>query len=163
MKKWFLTLSIIFLISGCATKYQTTGFTGGYSETRLDDNIFNVSFRGNGFTSRERTSDFNLLRSAELSLKNGFNYFIIISSKKHTNYSTYTSSTYSTTNYSGTTYGNNFNGTANTTTTGGETYNIAKPSSSNTIVCFKEKPNINGVIYNAKYISKSIKDKYDIK
>jgi len=163
MKKLIFALAIILFISGCATKYQTTGFSGGYSETRLDENVFIVSFRGNGFTSRERASDFNLLRSAELSLEHGFNYFIITNSEKYTSYSKYTSATHSTTNFNGQTTGNNFSGTANTTTTGGETYNIAKPSTSNTIVCFKEKPNFNGIVYNAKYISKSIKDKYDIK
>lgn len=163
MKKWFIALSMIFLISGCASKYKKMGFGGGYSETRLDNNVFTVTFRGNGHTSRERVSDFNLLRSAELSLQNGFKYFIIINSEKHNNHITYTTPINSTIHYSGFTYGNRYNATAYATTTGGKTYNITRPSSINTIVCFKEKPNFNGVIYNAKYISQSIKNKYDIK
>lgn len=163
MRQWMILVIAVFIFSGCATKYQSTGFTGGYTETRLGDNVFNVSFRGNGFTSRQRTADFTLLRSAELSLKNGYKYFIITNSENYTRNSTYTTPTRSHTNINGNVYGNTFYGSANTRTYGGQTYNISKPSTNNTIICFKEKPKNNTIVYEANFIIKSIKEKYGIK
>jgi hypothetical protein len=159
MKQWIILVIIIFILSGCATKYQSIGITGGYTETRLGNNIFAVSFKGNGFTSRERTKDFTLLRSAELTLKNGYKYFIIKSSENYTRHSTYTTPTH--TNINGNVYGNTFYGS--TTTYGGRTYNISKPVTNYTIICFKEKPKNNTIIYEANFIIKSIKEKYGIK
>lgn len=148
-------------MQGCATGYKSNGFTGGYSETQLDENVFKVSFRGNGYTRRERAEDFTLLRSAELALENGYKYFVIIDSSSHTRNSTYTTpvTSHTTANAYGT--GNYAYGTATTTTSGGQTYNISKPSTSNTIVCFKEKPAA-GFSYNAEFIYKNVSQKYGI-
>lgn len=74
-----VALSIIFalLISGCATTYQKQGLSGGYSEVQLEANVFKVTSRGNGFSGKQRMVDFALLRSAEITLKNGYKYFIV--------------------------------------------------------------------------------------
>lgn len=162
MKNLFVITLIAIFIQGCATTYQRTGFTGGYSETQLDENVFKVSFRGNGYTGRERVSDFTLLRSAELALENGYKYFVIIDANSYTSNSTYTTPTRSHTTGNAYVSGNSVYGSATTTTTGGQTYNISKPSSSNTIVCFKEKPD-SGFSYNAEFIYKNISQKYGIK
>jgi len=162
------SLSIIFIaiaaiaLSGCATPYQRVGFTGGYSETQLGDNIFQVSFRGNGYTSRERASDFALLRSAELALEHEFRYFVIIESEKGTKIGTYTTPSTSYTTGSAYGYGNYAYGSATTTTYGGQTYIISKPRATNTILCFKEKPEINGLVFDAKFVINSIRKKYGI-
>lgn len=148
---------------GCSTKYQPVGFTGGFSETQLSHNAFNVSFKGNGYTSREKASELALLRSAELTLNNGYKYFIILNSEKYIDYSSHTSpKTYNTT-FQANTYANQTYGIANTTSSGGNTIYFQRPSTDNTIQCFKDKPNLNTVIYEAEFISKSIKTKYDIK
>jgi hypothetical protein len=160
--KNIILISIFVLLQGCATAYQKTGFSGGYSETQLDKNVFNVSFRGNGFTSHERVADFTLLRSAELTLEHGYKYFAIINAKSYTSHSTYTTPTTSYTTGSAYGYGNYAYGSATTTTTGGQTYNISKPSASDTIVCFKEKPDA-VFTYNAEFIYKNIRQKYGIK
>ena len=78
MKRRLVLFGIAILVTSCATAYRKVGLTGGFSETQLSENVFQVSFRGNGYTSRERASDFALLRSSELSLLNGYRYFIII-------------------------------------------------------------------------------------
>ena len=57
-------VAAILLVSGCATKYQPVGFTGGYSEAQLDANTYRISFRGNGFTPRDRV-DIYLLTDAQ--------------------------------------------------------------------------------------------------
>ncbi|MBI3779045.1 MAG: hypothetical protein HY274_09070 [Gammaproteobacteria bacterium] len=156
-----LALAVV-LFSGCATSYQRQSFSGGYSETQLGENIFQVTFRGNGYTNRERASDFSLLRSAEVALENGFHYFVIVESEKGSKVGTYT--TPSTSYTTGSAYGNgNYAyGSATTTTYGGQTYFISKPRATNTILCFKEKPEINGLVFEAEFVVRSIKHKYEI-
>lgn len=171
--RFIATLSLILLLGGCATAYQPQGMTGGFSEAQLDTNVFTVTFKGNGFTGRDRANDFTLLRSAELALKHGFKYFVIVDAQKYSKNSTYTTPTTATTNLNANTYGSAYSygnnttynantyGTATTTASGGQTYNISKPRTSNTIVCFTEKPQ--GFTYNAEFLAKSLKKKYGIK
>lgn len=153
---------IVGLLSGCATTYQPTSVTGGYSETQLGENIFHVTFRGNGYTNEERAFDFSLLRSAEVAMEHGFRYFVIVDSGKDSTVSAFTSPSHSHTTGSVYGSGNYAYGRATTTTHGGQTYYISKPSASNTILCFKEKPVINGMMFDAEFVAKSIKQKYGI-
>ena len=162
MNKLLFFIIVTLLIQGCATSYQKSGLSGGYSETQLDENIFRISFRGNGYSGRERVADFTLLRSAELAMENGFQYFAVVDANASTSRSTYTTPTRSNTTGSAYGSGNYAYGRSTTTTTGGQTYNISKPSSSNTIVCFKEKPS-STFTYSAKFIYKSISKKYGIR
>ena len=162
MNKLITITVAVLILQGCSTSYQKDGFfslTGGYSETQLDKNVFNVSFSGNGFTSQERTTNLTLLRSAELTLENGYQYFAIIEANSYTSNSTYTTpETYHTTG----SLSSHGSYSATTTKKGGQTYSISRPSTSNTIVCFKEKPEAI-FTYNASFIHKSIKAKYRIK
>ena len=87
--KFFVCLSFLLLIS-CATPYQSKSFQGGYSETQLSEKSFIISFKGNGYTDTERTNDFTLLRSAEVTLEHGYKYFTILDSKDYIESSTYT-------------------------------------------------------------------------
>lgn len=170
--KLALTLVTSLFLFGCATTYQPQGMTGGFSEVQLDTNVFKVTFNGNGFTNREIANDYALLRSAELAHKNGFKYFLIVDSEQTSENSTFTTPTTATTNISANTYGNastygnhtNYNastyGTATTTVSGGQTYNVSKPQATNTIICFHEKPQ--GFAYNVDFVIKSIKEKHGI-
>lgn len=76
----FLLLSITFF--SCATPYQSAGYMGGYAQTRLSENIFQVRFQGNGYSSHGRTSQFMLRRCAELALEQGKQYFTLGSSQQ---------------------------------------------------------------------------------
>jgi hypothetical protein len=147
MRIYFILLASIIFLAGCATKYQPEGFTGGYSESQLGDNIFQVSFQGNSYTGHEIESDFALLRSAELTLQNGFRFFVVVRSSKDSSVSAYTTpSQLFTTKYA----------------YGAETFYISKPSASNTIICFKEKPVGSGLIFDAAFVKQALKDKYRI-
>ncbi len=148
-------LTIFFLV-GCATSYQSEGAMGGFKETRLSENMYRVTFNGNGFTDRTRSADFVLLRSAEITLQNGYRYFTIIDAHRDTATSYHTNPTYTTVNAN--TYGNTMYGTA--TTYGGGVNTITKPSNSNTIVMYKKKPK--GLVYDAKFINISFKNKYKL-
>ena len=119
---------------------------------RLQDNIFKVNFRGNGYTGKGRALDFALLRSAELALENGDKYFAILGESSDARTSTYTTPVKANTQGSvvNTTpvatgggvrvVGSSATYSSMTSFSGGETYYINKPSTSMTIQCFKEKP-----------------------
>jgi len=162
MKNLIFLIAITVFLAGCATTYQKKGFTGGFSETQLGENVFRVSFKGNAYTSRERASDFNLLRSAEVALENGHNFFIIVDSEQYSKTGAYTTPTTSHTTGSAYAYGNYAHGSATTKTTGGKMYFFSKPRTTNTIICFKDKPESGGLVYDAAFIIKSIKTKYKI-
>lgn len=155
-------LPLLFFI-GCSTKYQSVGFTGGYSETALTENVFRVAFKGNGFTSRDKTIDFTLLRSAEVAKENGYNYFVIMDSQNYSKIDVHKSRTTYNTTFNANSYGNNISGTAHTTSSGGNINVITKPRTTNTIMCFKEKPLLNTIIYDVNFVINSLKKKYDIK
>ena len=152
-------LSLVLLgafLSSCATPYQRQGFfVAGYSEKQLAENIFQVAFHGNQNTGRERASDFALLRSAEVTTENGFRFFIVVAWVKDSS----TTSRHSDTVYG---YGNPVDESARTSTYGDQTFVIRKPSATNTILCFKEKPDVVGPIFEAEFVRKSLRQKYGI-
>jgi hypothetical protein len=157
-----IAISLVILLAGCATTYQPEGFSGGFSETQLDTNVFRVSFRGNGYTRAERAEELALLRSAELTLKNGFTHFAIIDGRSREQLGTYTTPTQSYTTANATAYGNSAYGTARTTTYGGQTFLISKPSTTNTIMCFNGKPDVQGLVYDAQFICNSLGQKHGV-
>ena len=110
----------LITITSCATSYQSHGFTGGYSSTQISENSFVVYFAGNGYTGKQRAARFVLRRSAEITLENDFRYFQIMSGGNDTDISA-----------------------------GGGRF-VSKPSSSNTIMCFKDKPT--GFHYDAQMV-----------
>lgn len=64
-----------------ATPYQpagTRGASGGFSEQRIEQNRYRVSFAGNAYTSRQRVENYLLYRAAELTLANGYDTFTIV-------------------------------------------------------------------------------------
>ena len=67
----------ILLLSGCATGYNKRGLFGGYENRAITNNIFEVSFSGNGFLDMNKAEALALLRCASLTLENGYGYFIV--------------------------------------------------------------------------------------
>jgi hypothetical protein len=153
MKKSCVFLAALAL-SACATEYGPMQNGHGYSDIQVSDNMFRVSFDGNGATKRAQAEDYALMRSAEIAIIHGFDYFLIVSEQTSATIAAYTTPT--TTTGSATVMGNTVYGSA--TTVGGQTYIISAPSTRNTIVCFKEKPP--GTPYNARMVIKSLDAKY---
>ncbi|MDX8385367.1 MAG: hypothetical protein R8M11_02490 [Gallionella sp.] len=80
MKITYFLILVAILISGCSS-YQQKGTIfnqSGFSEERMGNNVFRITYEGNDKNSDEEVSDFNLLRSAEVTLENGFKYFVIL-------------------------------------------------------------------------------------
>ncbi len=58
--RW-ITLLLTIYATGCATRYQPQSYTGGFQETALAPNAFEIRFVGNGYTDAQRAADFALL------------------------------------------------------------------------------------------------------
>ena len=74
-----VTVLTALAVAGCATKtpYKPAEERGeeGYTETRLGENRYRVSFVGNSITPAETVKDYALLRAAELTLQQGYDWF----------------------------------------------------------------------------------------
>lgn len=73
-----LAVSCLWL-GGCATAtpYQSLRDGEGYAEQRLESNRYRVSYRGNGATPRETVENYLMYRAAEVTLNNGYDWFLI--------------------------------------------------------------------------------------
>jgi hypothetical protein len=79
-RTWLITLSTLCLVAACAkpTPYQPANGGYGYSEQQIEDKRYRVSFEGNASTPRAEVQNYLLYRAAELTVQNGFDYFIIV-------------------------------------------------------------------------------------
>jgi hypothetical protein len=77
-------LVILFILSSCSTPYQKNGFRGGFSEQRLASDIFQVEFKGNGYTGFATVQNYLLKRCAEIAHENGYTHFIMSGRNAHT-------------------------------------------------------------------------------
>jgi hypothetical protein len=139
MKKRVVVVLLALFLSACATPYQEMDFAGGYSETQLSENTFNVRFQGNGFTTAERVSDLALLRCAEVCMEHGFGFFVITERQSFDS-----------------------EGMILPMTDQGEGMATRKARTLNAVTCFKVKPIDISNVYKAERISRTIRSKYDI-
>ncbi|HSW14473.1 MAG TPA: hypothetical protein VLI06_16620 [Solimonas sp.] len=69
----------LLALAGCAsqTTYHPADSRGGegYTETRLAPNHYRISFNGNSLTPSETVQNYALLRAAELTLQEGYDWF----------------------------------------------------------------------------------------
>lgn len=82
MKK--ITLLYLIVLSSCSTSYKPLGFGGGYTDQRIAEDMFQVSFQGNGYTGKEKVQSFLLKRCAEVTIENGYTHFIILNNNSGT-------------------------------------------------------------------------------
>mgnify|MGYP006080538307 CR=1 FL=1 len=69
-------VTLILLLTSC-TPYQSAGFTGGFTEAQLSETVWKVKVNGNGLTAKSTIDDYALLRASELTLEEGYRYFIV--------------------------------------------------------------------------------------
>ena len=84
MRRSLVTL-VSAALAACATPYAPYECKGlievcvGYSQIELAPNIYQVRFEGAANRdTRARIEDYTLLRSAELALESGFEYFVVV-------------------------------------------------------------------------------------
>ncbi len=71
------------LLAACEsgpTPYQPQADSGdrGYSESRIENDRYRISFKGNSLTDRETVETYMLYRAAELTLQSGYDTFTIV-------------------------------------------------------------------------------------
>ena len=69
------------LLGACArdpTPYQPAVDGYGYSEQRIENNRFWVTFEGNDFTKADTVQKYLLYHAAELTLNYGYDYFTVV-------------------------------------------------------------------------------------
>jgi hypothetical protein len=77
-----IAAALATITAGCATPTPympaATQNADGYSELRLAENRFRVNFHGNTLTSRDRVEGYLLYRAAELTVGDGYDWFLIV-------------------------------------------------------------------------------------
>jgi len=170
-------LLLVYGLAGCAnftgnllgqpTPYQPFNGSiwgpakyGGYSETKLGADVYRVSFTGDTYTPPVVATDYALLRSADVALGQGFPYFAIVNGADVVQVGQVTTPSTTSTTYE--TRGNTLYEVK--TTRPGTTYTTATPSSSNTVVLYKNRPaNSKVLIYDAREIYSQLTKKYGVK
>ena len=81
------SLLILASLFGCATpnpyapcsyfSSNSQQWRAGYEDTKLQDDLFNVAYHGNGATSEMRARNYFLYRCAEVTVQNGYDYFVV--------------------------------------------------------------------------------------
>jgi hypothetical protein len=84
MKSTPLIFLLPLMTLACTTPYQKLGKRGGYSEQRISENVYLVSFQGNTRTKDEVVYKNFLRRCAELTLEKGYQYFNILKTEDKT-------------------------------------------------------------------------------
>ncbi len=148
-------------VGGCATGYDRANLACGYESLCLQDDLYQVSFQGNGYTSHGRATDFALLRAAELALEKGCPYFVVVEKETRSEASARTMPMVAQTSGNVESFGSL---SATTTVSGGETYAVSKPSSDMLIRVLEERPDAGAaIVYDAAQIQRNLRAKYGIK
>lgn len=144
-------LSILLCAAACSTGYKSEGIAGGYSETQLSETVYRVNFSGNGYTSLEKSSDFMLLRAAEIGLEKGFTHFAVVENSEGI------STSYDAPDYNCSAIGNNLNCRSH------GRGSARKPRTASIVQYFKGKPtHPKGAVYETKFVFRSISEKYGL-
>ena len=156
-------LFLFFVVTGCATPYQSQGFRGGFDETRLQPNVFRVSFVGNAQTSAQTASDYALLRAAELALENGFTHFVVTDSQNQSQSGVFTTPGSSTSTVHAHKMGGQTTGMVNTHHTPGQSILFSKPRSSIIVYMGSQRDFMDPTqVFDAGFVVNSLKSKHGI-
>lgn len=73
-----LVLSGMLAACGQPTPYQPATDGYGYSQQQIEDNRYRVAFAGNELTPAGTVQNYLLYRAAELTLDEGYDYFVVV-------------------------------------------------------------------------------------
>jgi hypothetical protein len=77
----FVAAAALLSLAACATPtpYQPKDQSGyGFSDQRLEANRYRIEFRGNSATERAQVENALLYRAADLTVSNGYDYFVTV-------------------------------------------------------------------------------------
>lgn len=164
----YRTVQIIFalvlalLVASCATPYQKDGpwnaVVGGYSDYRLDENTFVVSFRGGNQTPIANLGPYLLYRCAEVTSEAGFEHFQVVGQSSDQKIGTGVLPGYSTTKESAAGYvaGNTIQafGSSQTTTIPPQLLTYRENTLSATIKAYRSEKPSGAAVYRAADVLK---------
>lgn len=166
---------VVFLaiaVSGCggyAPYSYWGGNDSGYSDTRLAENRWTVLYRGNQLTDPAKVTDFTLLRAAELTVTNGFRYFVVVAAGDGTRSNTVFTPGYGSgiSSAKATCFGDsvvscNAAGTSSYTYVPPSAYQIVRPGLAIQITAFADQPQ-SVESFDAQFLYKSLKEKWQLK
>ena len=161
------TVPAVFMVAtllACATPYGKYGFLGGFTDSRIDENTFSISVDTNALTSQQITSMHALYRAAELTVENGFDYFVITSDANNSTSMAMAIPGSSTSNTTINTYGSTTYGRTTTTYAPTTVVPVVYPNSTLTIKSFKgAKPDAAPNAYDARSVMRYIGPQIGIK
>ncbi len=73
----FSAMMLALTACSSATPYRPLEDGYGYSERKIESNRYTVTFAGNSRTKRQEVEDYLLYRAAEVTLGNGYDYFVL--------------------------------------------------------------------------------------
>jgi len=150
MKTALTAAAAALILSACGTPYGSYGLLGGYTESQLGENVWQVTFESNGYTTQATTVRYAMLRCAELTLEQGYRYFAVINKEAYSQAAGMMSS--GNFNATSTAMGNSMYTTGSMS---GLSAMISYPTADQTIMMFHEKPE--GVLtYDALLTCRSI-------
>lgn len=80
MKKIIVIAALMTLgLSACESAPSAYPNGPGFYETRIEQNRYRITYRAEGRMPRERAEDFTLLRAADLTLAQGYDWFRVVS------------------------------------------------------------------------------------
>lgn len=82
ISKATIAAAALGLAAACTTvtPYQPIGNNGGFSDQKLDEGRYRVTAEGNSSTDRTTVENYVLYRAAEITLREGGDYFIVVDS-----------------------------------------------------------------------------------
>jgi hypothetical protein len=149
-------------LTGCATAYKPYSFwnDGGFSETEVQPGLFQVRFKGNEFSSEERTADFAMLRASELCIGRGSKYMFLGDVATRVVQTGYVPGSATTTaNASAYGYGNSAYASGSSHTTVTPPTALYSPQTGLTVACAKEKGD---GAWDAEFLASSMRAKYNV-
>lgn len=143
---------ITITLLGCATSYKnSSGINNlGVKSIIIDDNVFEVTSRINGYTPPYLRREYSIKKAAETAQKLGCTYFVAVGNTKQS-----FSQVSETVNTGLQKLGN---GSLVYVSKSGTQYDVVNPNGMVVkYVCFNEKPDmvLPGLIFNAKYVLQS--------
>ena len=81
MLKKLIAAGALLTLAACATSTPYGPATGdnpyGFTDQKIEEGRFRIVFRGNSSTTRETVETYLLYRAAELTVENGYDYFMV--------------------------------------------------------------------------------------
>lgn len=90
MRQLPLVFVLALGLAGCATGYQSEGFSGGFREEWQSERTVVIHYAGNGYTSADQAAKYATLRACELALERGFTHLRLAGGERSVERESYT-------------------------------------------------------------------------